>query len=350
MQSKSKNANRLQADSYNIPSSTLCSDPWWHGTGYNSISPAVVRGNASDSSSMEHSMNGQSRSDGGLNEDDDDANKESQSTALPRSDGSYGQEHQNFQHVTSNLPPRSDESLTQPPQLELVGHSIACASNPYSNQFYGGMMAPYGQPMVHPTLFDMHHARMPLPIEVARDPVFVNAKQYHGIMRRRQSRAKAELEKKLVKARKFYHIGENTPWPISPTHIPAPRGPTLGGVMEVYKPYLHESRHQHAMRRERGSGGRFAKKSDVDTSKTAPADKVTGSGAAGSSSSSGSEPLPTCEEHTNVNDAGRSGNQNSSRVSTYQVDSAERGDGGSSGQQWGCIATNQASQRAVAMQ
>lgn len=81
MQSKSKNENQIEANPYNISPSTVCGEPWWRTSGYSSISPAVIRGNASNSSSLEQSIDGHSQSDGRFNEEDDDATKESENTA-----------------------------------------------------------------------------------------------------------------------------------------------------------------------------------------------------------------------------------------------------------------------------
>ncbi|XVF23116.1 hypothetical protein REPUB_Repub13aG0009800 [Reevesia pubescens] len=129
----------------------------------------------------------------------------------------------------------------------------APAAYPYPDPYYRSIFAPYdaqpyppqpygGQPMVHLQLMNIQQAGVPLPSDAVEEPVFVNAKQYHGILRRRQSRAKAELESKVAKSR---------------------------------KPYLHESRHLHALRRARGSGGRFlnSKKSESEQNDAASGDK-----------------------------------------------------------------------------
>uniref|UniRef100_A0A1D1ZBR0 Nuclear transcription factor Y subunit n=1 Tax=Anthurium amnicola TaxID=1678845 RepID=A0A1D1ZBR0_9ARAE len=75
-----------------------------------------------------------------------------------------------------------------------LGQSMVCANYPYVDQYYG-LFATYGT--------RTKHDRMPLPLNMTEEgPIYVNAKQYHGILRRRKARAKAELENKLIKSRK----------------------------------------------------------------------------------------------------------------------------------------------------
>ncbi|KAL9250651.1 Nuclear transcription factor Y subunit A-3-like protein [Drosera capensis] len=112
-------------------------------------------------------------------------------------------------------------------------HRMACVPYPITDPCYRGLLAAYGpSPLIQPQTVGMIPTRLRLPLDsiAADEPIYVNAKQYHGILRRRQSRAKLEAQNKLVKAR---------------------------------KPYLHESRHLHALNRVRGSGGRFLSSNEL---------------------------------------------------------------------------------------
>ncbi|KAF8210072.1 CCAAT-binding transcription factor (CBF-B/NF-YA) subunit B-domain-containing protein [Mycena galopus ATCC 62051] len=76
---------------------------------------------------------------------------------------------------------------------------------------------------------------------VDEEPLYVNAKQYFRILKRRVARARLEELHRLSRQR---------------------------------KPYLHESRHKHAMRRPRGPGGRFLTAEEIAAQRSPTGDEA----------------------------------------------------------------------------
>jgi nuclear transcription factor Y alpha len=82
-----------------------------------------------------------------------------------------------------------------------------------------------------------------------QEPLYVNAKQYHRIVKRRAARARLEELNRLVRSRKVSILCLSC---LETTNN---------------QPYLHESRHRHACSRPRGKGGRFLTAEEIEALK-----------------------------------------------------------------------------------
>ncbi|KAL2517930.1 nuclear transcription factor Y subunit A-5 [Abeliophyllum distichum] len=117
--------------------------------------------------------------------------------------------------------------------------SMAHISYPSSESYFGQLVVAYSpNAFIYPHMAGITSARVALPLDCTEGmPIYVNAKQYRAILRRRKIRAKLEAHNKLAKSK---------------------------------KPYLHESRHLHALKRARSSGGRFLNTKNTQKPKHSP--------------------------------------------------------------------------------
>lgn len=149
-------------------------------------------------------------------------------------------------HIISPAPAQQATMMAQGMSATHAGHvrtTVVQASQPFNSTSWVTSTAPVfaalahfrGNPGVaHPAL-DQQQAAAP----AAPRPTFVNAKQYRRILKRREARAKLEEYYRQKRAKKADQEGKDP------------------------KPYMHESRHRHAMKRPRGPGGRFLTKDEL---------------------------------------------------------------------------------------
>lgn len=127
--------------------------------------------------------------------------------------------------------PRSPQQMNSMPQRRMSQVTSPSIPNPQAimNHAAGRNAVappmPPAQPMQHPPSPEMPQGGQ------EESPLYVNAKQFHRILKRRVARQRLEEALRLTSKGR--------------------------------KPYLHESRHNHAMRRPRGPGGRFLTAEEV---------------------------------------------------------------------------------------
>lgn len=106
---------------------------------------------------------------------------------------------------------------------------------------------------------------------VIAQPTYVNAKQYHRIVKRREVRqrmdeilAKKAKKRRLMKEQQIKNERERENEINDQFSGDKANGSNNGNILGNHrKPYIHESRHKHAMKRPRGPGGRFLTKDEL---------------------------------------------------------------------------------------
>mmetsp|Transcript_1958 Transcript_1958/g.2430 ORF Transcript_1958/g.2430 Transcript_1958/m.2430 type:complete len:249 (-) Transcript_1958:433-1179(-) len=173
---------------------------------------------------------------------------------------------------TGNGSPK-DSSNSAPPIPGLSGSIAAPAYAPASTpQMMAGTSSLSNQNVSN--LAAMHHqmyaasaavsaasgvtANTNPPVVEQQRPTFVNAKQYRRILKRREARARLEEYYRQMRTRAAQQAAIEQ----SKRAAEQSQNSDLNGSGQR-KPYLHESRHRHAMKRPRGPGGRFLTKDEL---------------------------------------------------------------------------------------